>query len=115
MALSEFEIKRISELVGKFVESRRPAPHIRPELDIGFRISGQSFEIFEVRPQWKNPEKRMEGPVAKATYVVSRKIWKLYWMRADLKWHRYTPLPDTGSLEQVLKEISEDPYCCFWG
>lgn len=98
-----------------FVESRRPEEHIRPELDIGYRITGQSFEIFEIRPRWKQPDITQEISVAKATYVKSREIWKLFWMRADLKWHRYDPLPDTKSLQDVLNEIGEDPYCCFWG
>jgi len=115
MAISEFEIKRIEKLVGGFVEKRRPEPAIRNMLDIGFRISGQSFEIHEIRPQWDNPDKKIEGPIAKATYVKSKKIWQLYWMRADLKWHKYEPLPISNSLEKILEEIDRDPFCCFWG
>ena len=53
MALSEFEIKRIEKLVGNFIESRRPEPCRRDEVDISFRISGQSFEVFEIRPRWE--------------------------------------------------------------
>ena len=58
MAISEFEVKRIEKLVGQFVESKRPAKHIRDKLDISFRISGQSFEIFEIRPIWNDPAKK---------------------------------------------------------
>jgi hypothetical protein len=78
MAISEFEIKKIEKLVGQFVERRRPASHIRNKLDFSFRISGQSFEIFEIRPEWNDPTKKTEGPIAKATYVKSKKKWKLY-------------------------------------
>lgn len=46
MAISEFETKRVEKLVGQFVEMKRPPGHVRNELDISFRISGQSFEIF---------------------------------------------------------------------
>lgn len=115
MAISEFEIKRIEKLVGQVIESRRPAPHIRNKLDISFRIIGQSFEIYEIRPQWNDSTKKIEAPVAKATYVKSRKIWKLYWMRADLKWHSYQPFPTSNSLEEILEEINQDPHGCFWG
>ena len=115
MAIGEFEIKRIEKLVGQFVEKRRPQPQIRPELDIGFRIDGQSFEIFEKRPQWNDPSKKMEGPVAKATYVKSRKIWKLFWKRADNKWHSYKPFPASESLEKILEAIDKDDVGCFWG
>lgn len=115
MAISEFEIKRIEKLVGQFVERKRPAGHMRNKLDISFRISGQSFEIYEIRPQWNDPTKKIEGPIAKAIYVKSEKKWKLYWMRADLKWHSYKPFPTSNSLEKVLEVIEQDSHHCFWG
>lgn len=115
MAISEFEIKRIEKIVGQFIERRRPAAPIRNELDLSFRISGQSFEIYEIRPQWDDPTKKIENPVAKATYVKSKKIWKLFWMRADLKWHSYQPHPVSKSLEEILKVIEQDSHACFWG
>jgi len=115
MTISEFEIKRVEKLVGQYVESKRPPAHIRNELDISFRISNQSFEIFEIRPKWDDPSKKIEGSTAKATYIKSKNIWKLYWMRADLKWHSYQPFPTSKSLEKILKVIEEDSHGCFWG
>ena len=115
MALSEFEIKRIEKLVGKFIEIRRPDPSIRNEVDISFRVTGQSFEIFEIRPRWDDPSIKIEGSMAKATYIKTTKRWKLYWKRADMKWHRYKPFGDSESLEEVLKAIDQDEYGCFWG
>lgn len=115
MAISEFEIKRIEKLVGQYVESRRPAAHMRSQLDISFRITGQSVEIVEIRPQWNDPTRKIEGSIAKSTYVKSRKIWKLYWMRADGKWHGYQPFPSSASLEKILEAIEQDPHGCFWG
>lgn len=112
---SELHLHQVESLVKRLVESRRPPEHIRQKLDIGYRITGQSFEIFEIRPKWLYPGVSQEFPVAKATYVKSSELWKLYWMRADLKWHRYDLLPGSESLQDVLKEIEEDPYCCFWG
>jgi hypothetical protein len=67
MTLSEFEIKRCGKLVAEFISKRRP-PHIRAKLDLAFRISGQSIEIFEVRPDWTDKDKTTEQSVAKATY-----------------------------------------------
>jgi hypothetical protein len=88
---------------------------MRDQLDISFRISGQSVEIVEIRPQWNDPTRKSESPIAKATYVKSQKIWKLYWMRADGKWHAYPPFPSSASLEKVLDAIEADRNGCFWG
>jgi len=115
MSLSEFEIKKIEKLVGNFVKSRRPEPSIKDQLDISFRIKGQSFEIFEVRPRRDKTSIKLEISVAKATYVKPTKEWKLYWKRADMKWHRYEPFGDSESLNEVLEEIDQDEYGYFWG
>lgn len=115
MAISEFEIKRIENFVGDFIEQQRPSTEIRHQLDLGFRVSNQSFEIFEIRPRYNNPKEKTETSVAKSTFVKSKKIWKHFWMRADLKWHGYEPFPESKSLEEILQTIKEDTYHCFWG
>ncbi len=116
MAFSELEAKRIEKAVGAFIDKHRPPPHIRPELDLAFRISGQSVEIFEIRPRWKGePGEIMEHPVAKATYIKTQELWRVYWMRADLKWHGYPPTPQVGSIEKFLALVAEDKHVCFFG
>ena len=106
MALSEFEQKRCERIVAAFIEGRRPAVYIRQQLDLGFRVADQSVEIFEVRPQWNQPEVRREHPVAKATYVKTDSVWRVFWQRRDLKWHRYDPAPEVDSLEAFLQLAS---------
>jgi hypothetical protein len=116
MALGEIERARIAKVVGAFVEAHRPPPHIRPELDLCFRLSGQSVEIFEIRPRWRGaPGETMEHAVAKATYIKTRALWKVFWQRADLKWHAYQPVPQVGSIEKFLDLVAEDRHACFFG
>ena len=115
MVLSEHERYRFEKPVRAYVEARRPPPHIRPELDIKYRIVDQSIELFEVRPACKHPDEIIEHPIAKATYVRSKKIWKVYWMRADLKWRRYEPQATVSTIEEFLGVLDQDPYGCFYG
>ena len=115
MALSEFETRKAEKLVGEYVEKRRPPPHIRNEVDLGFRVEDQSVEIFEIRPVWRDPTQKMEAAIAKATYVRNKRVWKVYWQRADLKWHRYEPDPEVKTLEEFLALVEEDEYACFFG
>ena len=115
MAFSEFETKRCERALSTFVEKHRPPVHIRSELDIGYRVKGQSVEIFEIRPQWRNPTEIMENAIAKATYVKTQRIWKVFWQRADLKWHGYEPHPKAGTIEEFLEVVNKDEYGCFFG
>jgi hypothetical protein len=115
MALSELELKRCERDVARFMEQRRPPVHIRSELDLGYRIEGQSVEIFEIRPDWKDKSTKRKTPVAKATYVRSRDRWRIFWMRRDLKWHGYEPNYEVRLLEEFLSVVANDEYCCFFG
>jgi hypothetical protein len=99
-----------------FMQRRRPPPQIRPKLDLGFQVTGQSVEIFEIRPVWRGPpDDKRASPVAKATYVRARGVWRVFWQRRDLKWHSYEPRPEVKSVEEFALLVSEDAYACFFG
>lgn len=115
MAISEFEIKKIEKAFMRFMAEHRPPPSLRHELDLEYVLTGQSVEICEVRPAFQAPGQISRSPIAKATYVKTQKRWKIYWCRADLKWHSYDPAPQARSIEDVLAIISEDQHCCFFG
>ena len=116
MALNEIETQRVRKIVGDFVEQNRPPSHIRQQLDLGFRINGQSIELFEIRPVWGgSPGEMLESAFAKATFVRTSGMWKLYWRRTDLKWHSYPPAPEVASLEVFLALVGEDKHHCFKG
>jgi len=115
MALNDLERKRVEKAVSAFIEKRRPPLSVRPKLDLGFRISGQSVELFEIRPQWDKPELRHERRFAKATYVRTQGLWKVYWKRADLKWHSYQPNAEVARIDDFLAVVAKDEYGCFFG
>ncbi len=69
----------------------------------------------EIRPDWQNPDKIHHRPFARATYVKSKNHWKIYWMRQDLKWHSYEPVPTVKSIEEFCHVVDEDAHYCFFG
>jgi hypothetical protein len=115
MAISEFEVKRCEREIEKFLVDNRPPTHIRNEVDFGYRIENQSVELFEIRPEWNNPQNKIEIPFAKASFVKKEKLWKIYWQRQDLKWHSYKPAPNVQYFEEFLSIVSEDANACFFG
>jgi len=115
MALSKDFEDKCKWMVEGYVQMNRPAEDLRDKVDLGWRLENQSVYIFEIRPSFKNTSIKQEEEVAKATYAKSKDVWKIYWMRADLKWHVYDPNPEVESLAEFLKEVNEDPFCCFFG
>jgi Protein of unknown function (DUF3024) len=115
MALSEFEIRLYEKRVAEFMEKRRPPPHLREKVDLAFRIDGQSIEIFEIRPHWRDADKKTEHAIAKATYNKGRRSWKVFWQRADLRWHGYQPHLEAASIEEFLEVVDRDEHGCFFG
>ncbi len=75
--------------IRKYVEAERPEPAIRPQLDLGFSWENNVLILFEIRPDWMDPKIIQNYAFAKARYIKSKNIWKLYWMRASGKWESY--------------------------
>lgn len=115
MAIREFEIKRIEKVVGKAVEKRRPPAHVRNEFDIGFRIDNQSVFIYERRQDWRDKSEYYEVDNAKLTWVKTQNLWRIYWMRQDLKWHSYQPNATAKNIEAAVEVVMSDQHGCFWG
>ncbi|MEA3360014.1 MAG: DUF3024 domain-containing protein [Thermodesulfobacteriota bacterium] len=42
-------------------------------------------------------------------------VWKLFWQRADMKWHAYDPFKSSRDLAELIAEIDADPHGCFFG
>ena len=115
MAISEFEIKRCEKYVSEYIAKNRPPAYVRNEVDLCYRIEGQSILIYELRSLWNNPEQKIESMVAKTTYVKKDKLWKVFWHKSDMKWHSYEPVPIVKTLEDFLSTIDTDKYGCFYG
>jgi len=114
MAISEFELKRCEKQLENFLSKHRPPVHVRSQLDISFRIINQSVEIFEIRPDFRDDTNKIEISAAKATFVKTQNIWKIYWQKSDLKWHSYDPMPVVNSIEEFLEIVGNDQYECFF-
>ena len=115
MTLSEFEIKRCEKLVAEFIERRRPPAHLRKDVDLTFRINGQSVEIIEIRAHWTGKGKPIEHRIAKATFNKRNRNWRILWQRADLKWHSYEPHPEVDAIEGFLLIVEKDDHASFFG
>ena len=115
MALSELEMKRTESIVEEFIEKRRPPQEIRDRVDLNYRLKDQTVEIFEIRPVFKNPSKKTEMSIAKATYVRTKNAWEIYWQQANQKWISYEPVPEVKYIIDFIEVVDKDEFGCFWG
>ena len=115
MTLNIIQRADVIETLEAFLYKRRPPEEMREELDLAYKIEGQSVFIYELRPHWNNKSEIIESPVAKTTWVKTHKHWKVFWMRADLRWHEYKPKPSVKTIAEFVKVVDTDKYGCFWG
>lgn len=108
-------IDLVEAQIRQFVESKRPPEELRDQVDLGYSFVNHVLIIYEIRQRWNNPNEKVDIPIAKAKLIPSRKIWKLYWMRASGKWEPYEPESEVQTIERILKIIGEDEFHCFWG
>jgi hypothetical protein len=113
MPFSEIELARIDRLVGGLC-ARRNRPEFKEQLSFEYRVKGHDVTVFERRPKWRGTGITEHG-VAKLRFVRRAGEWRLFWMRADLKWHSYTPAASSTDLPTLVAQVDTDPNGCFFG
>ncbi len=114
MSFNDIELQRIKKEVGGFCLKRCPE-YIRDKVRLDYKIDNRDVIIIEIRPRWNNPDEIIETPIAKIKYILSQKIWELYWQRANMKWVKYDQKKSSKSLSELVQEIDSDPFGIFWG
>jgi hypothetical protein len=115
MAFSNDELGMLDNTVGTWCLGKVP-PHLKPQVDYDYEITGQAVTLFEVRPAWRGkPGEITRRAFAKFRYIRSSELWHIYWMRQTGKWNAYQPAAVTISLDEALKVVDEDIYGCFFG
>ena len=114
MSLTKQQIKEIEKEGAKFLYNRRPPIEIRNKVDFAYRIKEQSIFIYEIRPKWDDEKIIIEEQIAKATYVRAQKHWKIFWMRGNLQWTLYEPIPYVKLISDFFDIVSDDEMYCFF-
>ena len=109
-ALPDLDLARIHRYCGSRVPAR-----MREEVRVEATHRGRSVTIYDCRPPWQPElEEWSRLPVAQFRYDFDDKLWTLYWADRNGRWHRYD-LVASGTIDQLLEEIDDDPNGIFWG
>lgn len=115
MTLDIAKSVEIIETMENYIFRVRPKPEIRNQLDLSYEFNDQSVILNEIRPAWNKPNEILICGYAKATFIKSKNVWKVFWRRADNKWHSYKPTPTVRELKDFLELVDQDEYGCFKG
>jgi len=72
MAFNDLDTHKIKKAVGGLCEKRTPA-HLKDKLRFEYEIEWQNVIIYEIRPAFMQEGEFTKMPMAKLTYVSSRK------------------------------------------
>ena len=111
MKIIEFTEIQIKE----YIKSIRPPEEIRSEVDISYSFRSGLVELFEIRPKWDDKNSFQNFPIARAKYVKSKNIWRIYWMTSNEKWISYKPKPEVTNFLEFINILKNDKNGCFWG
>ena len=115
MPIDILQTAEIIEALENFMLKRRPPLGMRSLVDLAYKIENQSVFNFEIRPRWDNPNELFNSNIAKATFVKTQNHWDVFWMRSDLKWHKYQPKPNVKTINEFVDLVAKDDHHCFWG
>ena len=114
MPFNDIEKQRIKKIIGGFCQEKIP-DHQRCQIKLFYEIRGYEVRIIESRPHFLNSHLWTDTPIARLHYDPDTLAWRLYWMRANGKWHKYPDFELTNNLKSLIGVIAEDRYRVFWG
>ena len=114
MALQPFTRKQAELKVGAYCENKIPM-QLQNKIRIYFKIRGNNITIFESRPFYDNPSEWTHMKIAQLRYDNNANEWSLYCADRNEKWHSHIDSEPTKNIEELLKDIEEDPTGIFWG
>ena len=112
MPFSELERKRIDRTVGDLCR-RKTRPEHADQLRFECEIDNHTVTVWEVRPPWDGVGDHTRMGIARFRYFRSRRVWIVYWMRRDLKWH--VTAPSTPDIAALVAIVEADEYRAFFG
>ena len=84
-------------------------------MSLEYRVNRHNVELFERRSRWDGKPGFTETPVAKFAFVRTSGKWRLFWMRANLKWMAYESESTNGDIAELASEVDADSWGCFFG
>jgi len=116
MTLSQSERRDVEFLLQDYCDRRVPE-HLRDQINIGFKIRGETVTILERRPPLRGTGRKEWTEIAVAQFRRDSEAgpWRLYCADRNSRWHAYARVQPAKTLTTLLAEVDRDPTGIFWG
>lgn len=115
MAIPELTKRSAERLLGEFCERRVPQ-FARDQLYLEFKSRGNDLSLIERRAPWDGSDREWTSMrIALFRWNPATATWILKWANRHDKWLEYPDFGPVGDIALAIKEVDDDPYCCFWG
>ncbi|MFT3707023.1 MAG: DUF3024 domain-containing protein [Archangium sp.] len=110
MPISEIDLHRIRH----WCDARVPR-HLWTQLKVEADVTNIHVTLVSVRPHFQRKNEKTRVAFARLRFVAVEKIWRLYWVDRNRKFHVFDPAPRSKSLQALLDTITRDETGIFFG
>jgi len=94
---------------------RRLPTEVLDEIRLLHTVRGNSVTLIEARPPFLGPPEWSRLRVAQFRYDADMGTWTLHYADRNGRWHPYWDMEPTKKLDDLIREVDEDPTGIFWG
>ena len=106
--------QQVQQRLSEYCERRIP-DRVRDRVRLGYKIRGNNVTLFEERPGFLDRRIRTQTVVAPFRFDPENSTWVLYCADRNSRWHEYYDIAPSKDLDDLLREVDEDPTGIFWG
>lgn len=116
MPIPPIQKQLIEKLMQKYCDNKIPK-ELNDSIQLFYKIRGNNITLIESRPlKWNDiKSEKVEMKIAQVRFENETKTLTLFCADRNDKWHLYDFIEPSTELEDLLKEIDEDPTGIFWG
>ena len=115
MALQPFIRNTVDKKLRKFCDRELPSTAFGEIVRLQYEVRGNDVILLESRTHSFLPAEGRIYRVARFRYNPKDGTWSLYYVDRNEKWQEYMDIVPSPSLDDLLKEVQEDPTGIFWG
>ena len=116
MAIPELTKRSAEQQLVEFCDRRVPA-FARDQLYLEHKVRGNDLTLVERRAPWRDDDdgEWSSRPLALFRWQPDTATWILKWANRHGKWLVYPDFAPVGDFALAIREVDNDPYCCFFG